>query len=84
MKLEVVVLPVTDVDRATEFYAGMGWRQDITPPGAGVVQFTPPGSAASVHFGADLTTALPGSAKGYLVSLISRLPNVSWSMPAST
>ena len=67
MKLEVVVLPVSDVDRATEFYTGLGWRQDVTPPGSGVVQFTPPGSDASIHFGADLTTAAPGSAKGYLI-----------------
>ncbi|HKD19481.1 MAG TPA: glyoxalase, partial [Thermoanaerobaculia bacterium] len=44
MKLEVVVIPVSDVDRATKFYASLGWRQDVTPPGSGVVQFTPPGS----------------------------------------
>lgn len=67
MKLEVVVLPVADVDRATEFYTSLGWRKDVTPPGSGVVQFTPPGSDASIHFGADLTTAAPGSAKGYLI-----------------
>ncbi|WP_016881132.1 MULTISPECIES: VOC family protein [unclassified Rhodococcus (in: high G+C Gram-positive bacteria)] len=67
MKLEVVVIPVTDVDRATEFYTRLGWRQDVTPPGSGVVQFTPPGADASIHFGADLTTAAPGSAKGYLI-----------------
>ena len=54
-------------DRATEFYTRLGWRQDVTPPGSGVVQFTPPGAAASIHFGADLTTAAPGSAKGYLI-----------------
>ena len=63
MKLEVLVIPVTDVDRATEFYTRLGWRQDVTPPGSGVVQFTPPGSGASIHFGADLTTAAPGSAR---------------------
>ena len=45
MKLEVVTIPVSDVDRATEFYVRLGWRQDVTPPGSGVVQFTPPGSA---------------------------------------
>lgn len=67
MKLEVVVLPVSDVDRATEFYTTLGWRQDVTPPDSGVVQFTPPGSDASIHFGADLTTAAPGSARGYLI-----------------
>ncbi|MDF3304528.1 VOC family protein [Rhodococcus koreensis] len=67
MKLEVVVLPVSDIDRATEFYTTLGWRQDVTPPGSGVVQFTPPGSDASIHFGTDLTAAAPGSAKGYLI-----------------
>ncbi|MBV6755890.1 VOC family protein [Rhodococcus opacus] len=67
MKLEVVVVPVTDVDRSTKFYTELGWRQDVTPPEASGVQFTPPGSDASIHFGADLTTAAPGSARGYLV-----------------
>lgn len=66
-KLEVVILPVSDVDRATQFYLNLGWRQDITPPGSGVVQLTPPGSSCSVQFGAKLTSAVPGSAKGYLV-----------------
>ncbi|MFI6358781.1 VOC family protein [Streptomyces sp. NPDC050743] len=65
MKVEVLVIPVADVDRAKEFYAGLGWRLDRTPPG--VVQFTPHGSACSVQFGPNLTTAAPGSAKGYLV-----------------
>ena len=54
-KLEVVVIPVSDVDRATEFYRRLGWRQDVTPPGSGVVQITPPGSWCSVHFGTNLT-----------------------------
>ncbi len=67
MKLEVVVIPVSDVDRATEFYKRLGWRQDVTPPGSGVVQLTPPGSSCSVHFGANLTSAAPGSPKGYLI-----------------
>jgi catechol 2,3-dioxygenase-like lactoylglutathione lyase family enzyme len=67
MKLEVVVIPVSDVDRATEFYRSLGWRQDATPPGSGVVQFTPPASWCSVHFGTNLTTAAPGSAKGFLI-----------------
>jgi catechol 2,3-dioxygenase-like lactoylglutathione lyase family enzyme len=66
-KLEVVVIPVSDVDRATEFYGSLGWRQDVTPPGSGVVQFTPHGSGCSVQFGANLTSAAPGSAKGYLI-----------------
>ena len=66
MKLEVVVIPVSDVDRAKEFYGRLGWRlTDVTPPG--VVQFTPPGSACSVLFGPNLTSAAPGSAQGYLI-----------------
>jgi catechol 2,3-dioxygenase-like lactoylglutathione lyase family enzyme len=68
MKLEVVVIPVSDVDRATQFYARLGWRQDVTPPGSGVVQFTPRGSACSVQFGRNLTSAAPGSVqKTYLI-----------------
>ena len=67
MKLEVVVIPVSDVDRATEFYRKLGWRQDVTPPGSGVVQITPPGSWCSIHFGANLTSAAPGSAKAFLI-----------------
>jgi len=63
MKLEVVTIPVSDVDRATKFYLGLGWRQDVTPPGSGVVQFTPPGSACSVQFGRDRTSAAPGAAQ---------------------
>jgi catechol 2,3-dioxygenase-like lactoylglutathione lyase family enzyme len=67
-KLEVVVIPVSDVDRATQFYARLGWRQDVTPPGSGVVQFTPRGSACSVQFGNSLTSAAPGSAqRTYLI-----------------
>ncbi|MFC5949011.1 VOC family protein [Pseudonocardia lutea] len=65
MKLEVVVLPVADVDRAKEFYGRLGWRVDRTPPG--VVQLTPHGSACSVQFGPSLTSAAPGSGKEYLV-----------------
>ncbi len=61
MKLEVIVVPVSDVDRATEFYRKLGWRQDVTPPG--IVQFTPHGSACSVQFGTNLTSAAPGSAQ---------------------
>lgn len=63
MKLEVIVIPVADVDRATEFYTRLGWRQDVTPPGSGVVQFTPHGSGCSVQFGTNLTSAAPGSAQ---------------------
>jgi catechol 2,3-dioxygenase-like lactoylglutathione lyase family enzyme len=66
MKLEVIVVPVSDVDRAKEFYRKLGWREDVTPPT--VAQFTPPGSACSVQFGANLTSAAPGSVKRtYLV-----------------
>jgi catechol 2,3-dioxygenase-like lactoylglutathione lyase family enzyme len=61
MKLEVITIPVSDVERATEFYRRVGWRQDVTPPG--VVQFTPPGSGCSVQFGPNHTTAAPGSAQ---------------------
>jgi catechol 2,3-dioxygenase-like lactoylglutathione lyase family enzyme len=65
MKLEVVVIPVSDVDRSTKFYQSLGWRLDVTPPG--VVQLTPHGSSCSVQFGPTLTNASPGSAKEYLV-----------------
>jgi catechol 2,3-dioxygenase-like lactoylglutathione lyase family enzyme len=63
MKREVVTIPVSDVDRATEFYVGLGWRQDVTPPGSGVVQITPPGSGCSIQFGTNRTSAAPGSAQ---------------------
>ena len=67
MKLEVVVLPVADVDRAKAFYTSLGWREDAdlaTADDFRVVQLTPPGSACSVIFGTGLTTAEPGSAQG--------------------
>jgi catechol 2,3-dioxygenase-like lactoylglutathione lyase family enzyme len=67
MKLEVVVIPVTDVDRAKHFYGSLGWRLDadfVIGDSFRAVQFTPPGSACSVHFGLGLTTAAPGSARG--------------------
>ena len=64
MKVEVIVISVSDIDRAKEFYLKLGWRLDVTPPN--VVQFTPPGSWCSVQFGKDLTSAAPGSAKAYL------------------
>ena len=71
MKLEVVVIPVADADRAKEFYGKFGWRLDADfPAGNGfrVVQFTPPGSGCSVQFGTNITSAAPGSAKGtYLI-----------------
>ena len=71
MKFEAVVIPVSDVDRAKEFYKRLGWRLDADfrfDNGFRVVQFTPPGSGCSVQFGANITSALPGSAQGlYLV-----------------
>jgi len=70
MKLEVVVLPVTDVDRTKHFYKTLGWREDadIVFGSSRVVQLTPPGSPASVHFGTGITAAAPGSVRGtYLV-----------------
>jgi catechol 2,3-dioxygenase-like lactoylglutathione lyase family enzyme len=65
MKLEVVVLPVSDVDRAKAFYGGLGWRldADFSAGGGRVVQFTPPGSECSIQFGTNLTSAAPGSAQ---------------------
>jgi predicted enzyme related to lactoylglutathione lyase len=65
MKLEVAIIPVSDVDRAKKFYESLGWRTDVTPPW--VVQMTPPGSPCSIQFGGDVTAAAPGSAKSYLV-----------------
>jgi catechol 2,3-dioxygenase-like lactoylglutathione lyase family enzyme len=68
MKIEVIVIPVSDYDRAEQFYRRLGWRQDVTPPGSGVFQFTPHGSACSVQFGKNLTSAAPGSAqRTYLI-----------------
>ena len=64
LKLEVVVIPVTDVDRAKEFYKRMGFREDIDLAGSDgyrVVQLTPPGSACSIIFGKGVTAARPGS-----------------------
>src|SRR5690348_8409340 len=71
MKLEVVVLPVADVDRAKDFYSGLGWRLDADfafDNGFRVVQLTPPGSAASIQFGPHMTSAAPGSVQNsYLI-----------------
>jgi len=67
MRLEVVLLPVSDVDRAKDFYAGLGWRLDADFPVGDdfrVVQLTPPGSQCSVIFGDGVTTAAPGSVEG--------------------
>jgi predicted enzyme related to lactoylglutathione lyase len=72
MKLEVVVIPVSDVDRAKEFYGiRLGWRLDADFPfdnGVRIVQFTPPGSPTSIQFGSKMTSASPGSAENlYLI-----------------
>jgi len=71
LKLEIVVIPVSDVDRAKAFYAGLGWRLDADYEAGDdfrVIQFTPPGSGCSVIFGRHVTPAAPGSAQGlYLV-----------------
>ena len=72
MKLEIVVIPVSDVDRAKRFYGDLGWRLDAdfaAPSGDfRVIQFTPPGSPSSVIFGKNVTAAAPGSAQGlYLI-----------------
>ena len=71
MRLEVVVIPVSDVDRAKRFYGDLGWRLDadfVVGDAFRVVQFTPPGSPCSIHFGTGITSAVPGSVRGlYLV-----------------
>jgi catechol 2,3-dioxygenase-like lactoylglutathione lyase family enzyme len=70
MKVEVIVIPISDVDRAKEFYGRLGWRLDADfrfDNGFRVVQITPHGSGCSVQFGKGLTSAAPGSAKAYLI-----------------
>ena len=71
MKLEVVVIPVSDVNRAKEFYGSLGWRLDADVAAGDdfrLIQFTSPGSGCSVQFGTNLTSAAPGSAQGlYLI-----------------
>jgi predicted enzyme related to lactoylglutathione lyase len=70
MRLEVVVIPVSDVDRAKEFYQRIGWRLNIdrtVGEDYRLVQFTPPGSPCSIHFGKGVTSAPPGSAKSFLI-----------------
>jgi catechol 2,3-dioxygenase-like lactoylglutathione lyase family enzyme len=65
MKLEVVVIPVSDVERAKAFYSKLGWRldADFSTATDHVIQFTPPGSQCSIHFGTNQTVAAPGSAQ---------------------
>src|SRR5260370_1822542 len=86
-KLEIVVIPVSDVDRAKEFYRRLGWRLDAdfaTGDDFRVIQFTPPGSGCSVQFGTNLTSAAPGSAQGlYPIVSESRLRSTS-SSPAGS
>ena len=71
LKLEVVAIPVSDIERAKRFYGGLGWRLDAdfaVGDEIRIVQFTPPGSPCSIHFGKGVTPAAPGSARGlYLV-----------------
>ncbi len=70
MKLEVQIIPVSNVDRAKQFYRALGWRldDDVAPmEGLRIVQFTPPGSGTSITFGQGLTTAAPGAAEGGLI-----------------
>jgi catechol 2,3-dioxygenase-like lactoylglutathione lyase family enzyme len=71
LKLEVVILPVSDVDRAKEFYASLGWRLDADVARGEdfrLIQFTPPGSACSIQFGTGITSAAPGSVQAlYLI-----------------
>ena len=71
LKLEVVVIPVSDVERSRKFYGGLGWRLDADfsfDNGVKIVQFTPPGSPSSIQFGTNMTSAAPGSAENlYLI-----------------
>ena len=70
MKLEVHIIPVSDVERSKQFYGRLGWRldEDVAPPkDVRIVQFTPPNSACSVTFGKGITAAAPGSAAGTLI-----------------
>src|SRR4051812_34328726 len=71
LRLEVVILPVSDVDRAKAFYEGIGWRLDADAGGGGfrVVQLTPPGSTASIIFGSQVSTDEPGSIDRLLLAV---------------
>jgi predicted enzyme related to lactoylglutathione lyase len=71
IRFEVAVIPVSDIDRAKEFYGQLGWRldADLTRNSFRIVQFTPPGSPCSIQFGTNMTSAAPGSAQGlYLIA----------------
>jgi catechol 2,3-dioxygenase-like lactoylglutathione lyase family enzyme len=72
LRLEVVVIPVSDVDRAKDFYDGLGWRLDadvVTGDDVRLIQFTPAGSGCSIQFGTNLTSAAPGSARGLYLAV---------------
>ncbi len=72
MKLEVVILPVSDAERAKQFYASIGWREDadfVFSDDFRVLQFTPPGSQASIIFGTGVTPAVPGSGGNLLLAV---------------
>jgi catechol 2,3-dioxygenase-like lactoylglutathione lyase family enzyme len=72
MKLEAIVISVSDVDRAKEFYTRLGWRLDADHAGGNgfrLIQFTPPGSGSSIQFGVNLTPAAPGSSQGLLLAV---------------
>ena len=72
MKLEVVVVPVSDVDRAKRFYKGLGWREDVdlaVDESFRAVQMTPPGSACSIHFGTGGPPGTPGSVAGLYLAV---------------
>src|SRR5580698_45208 len=74
LKLEVLIIPVADADRAKKFYGSLGWRLDADFPfdnGFRVVQFTPPGSGCSIQFGANITSAAPGSAQSLYLTVSS-------------
>jgi catechol 2,3-dioxygenase-like lactoylglutathione lyase family enzyme len=72
LRLEVVVIPVSDVDRAKDFYTGLGWRLDadvVSGDDLRLIQFTPPGSSCSIQFGTNLTSAAPGSARSLYLAV---------------
>jgi catechol 2,3-dioxygenase-like lactoylglutathione lyase family enzyme len=72
LKLEVVIVPVSDADRAKKFYASLGWREDADFPiaeGFRILQFTPPGSQASIIFGTGVTDAVPGAAGSMVLAV---------------
>ena len=78
MKLEVVVIPMSDVERSRNFYGKLGWRLDadfVVSEAFRAVQFTPPGSPCSIHFGKGITSAAPGSARGWDATAVLRGPS---------